>query len=106
LELNRGVSGMVLSPRILNTGSSLLLAVRQRWARNGHDIRAEAIQRRAAIWKEWEVGTGLNRRHQDFQTSEISQGASCRGRHRQQYANLEFDGPSSQISIPGCRRIT
>ena len=40
-------------------------------ARDGHEMgtlaAATTIRRRATTWKEWWAGTGLNRRHQDFQ---------------------------------------
>src|SRR5262249_30889060 len=40
-------------------------------ARDGHDLGTLAkfwnIRRDATTWKEWWAGTGLNRRHQDFQ---------------------------------------
>ena len=44
-------------------------------ARRGHDLgTAEALgrnRRLASTWKEWWAGTGLNRRHQDFQFSSL-----------------------------------
>src|SRR5215831_4664246 len=39
---------------------------------DGHEMGTMAVperfRRRATTWKEWWAGTGLNRRHQDFQS--------------------------------------
>src|SRR5215831_20536252 len=44
--------------------------------KSGHKLSRGRISRWATCWKQWWAGTGLNRRHQDFQSYSLGRGSA------------------------------